>query len=119
MGEEGEDGEDKNISEQSTINSDIKIDNTEGSQLSEVKEDSGKESLEVTSTASQGLINYVGVEAPYVQTPGEQKIVVSYGDGTESVSEAKLVCEKFDGTNLEFDFCSIMHLKRKIQEYID
>lgn len=103
VGEEGEDGEDKNISEQSTINSDIKIDNTEGSQLSEVKEDSGKESLEVTSTASQGLINYVGVEAPYVQTPGEQKIVVSYGDGTESVSEAKLVCEKFDGTNLEFD----------------
>lgn len=54
--------------------------------------------------ASQGLVNFVGVEFPYLETPQEQKLFVSFGDGTENISEAKLVCEKSDGSILELNF---------------
>ena len=49
----------------------------------------------------QGLINYVGIDFPYLETPAEQNIVISYGDGTENVSEAKVIVNKNDGSVLE------------------
>lgn len=51
--------------------------------------------------ASSGLINYVGVEFPYLETPDEQKIVVSFGDGSENILDAKLTCQNEDGQILE------------------
>lgn len=48
-----------------------------------------------------GLINYIGVDLPYVQAPAEQKLAVSYGDGTENVTDAKLICVKPDGSEME------------------
>ncbi len=54
-----------------------------------------------TVVASQGLVNYVGVVEPYIEAPGEQQIVLSYGDGTENVSDAKVICEKADGSTIE------------------
>ena len=51
--------------------------------------------------ASQGLINYVGVDYPYLETPADQNIVISYGDGSEDVSDARLVAQKDDGNTLE------------------
>ena len=51
------------------------------------------------------LINYVGIESPYLETPSEQQIVVSFGDGNESVSDAKLICKRSDGNKLELDLC--------------
>lgn len=53
--------------------------------------------------ASQGLINYVGVGVPYLETPAEQQLVVSFGDGTENISDAKLTCKKSDGSIFEFE----------------
>ena len=50
---------------------------------------------------SDGLLNYVGIDKPYLTSPDIQKIIVSYGDGTESVSEAKIVYRKDDGTIIE------------------
>lgn len=50
-----------------------------------------------------GLINYVGVESPYLETPNEQQIVVSFGDGNENISTAKLVCQKTDDSLFEFE----------------
>ena len=50
---------------------------------------------------SNGLLNYVGIDKPYLTSPDTQKIVVSYGDGTEPISEAKIVYQKADGTILE------------------
>ena len=50
---------------------------------------------------SNGLLNYVGIDKPYLASPDTQKIVVSYGDGTEPISEAKIVYQKADGTILE------------------
>ena len=52
-------------------------------------------------TSVRGLINYVGVESPYLEAPAEQQLVVSYGDGSESVSDARLVCRKTDGKTVE------------------
>ncbi len=49
-----------------------------------------------------GLINYIGIDLPYVQAPAEQKLAVSYGDGTENVTDAKLVCARPDGSEMEF-----------------
>ncbi|MCI8885151.1 MAG: hypothetical protein HFG87_04110, partial [Dorea sp.] len=51
--------------------------------------------------AAPGLINYIGIDLPYVQTPAEQKLAVSYGDGTENVTDAKLVCARPDGSEME------------------
>lgn len=52
---------------------------------------------------STGFINYVGVGMPYLQAPGEQQIVVSFGDGTENINSAKIDCVKSDGNELEFN----------------
>lgn len=51
--------------------------------------------------AAPGLINYIGIDLPYVQAPAEQKLAVSYGDGTENVTDAKLICAKPDGSEME------------------
>ena len=51
--------------------------------------------------AEQGLLNYVGVDYPYLETPADQNIVISYGDGSEDVSDARLVVQKDDGNTLE------------------
>ncbi len=55
-----------------------------------------------SALASQGLVNYVGVIMPYLQAPEEQQIVISYGDGTENVTDPRVICEKSDGTTVEF-----------------
>ena len=54
-----------------------------------------------SEAAAPGLINYIGIDQPYVQAPSEQKIAVSYGDGTENVSDAKLICARPDGSEME------------------
>ncbi|MGF0101184.1 N-acetylmuramoyl-L-alanine amidase [Bariatricus sp. SGI.019] len=45
-----------------------------------------------------GLINYIAIESPYLETPSEQKIVVSYGDGSEQISEVNLICKNENET---------------------
>ena len=52
---------------------------------------------------STGLINYVGVGMPYLQAPGEQQIIVSFGDGTENIDSARISCVKSDGSKFEID----------------
>ena len=59
------------------------------------------EAEENSVPAEQGLINYVGVDYPYLETPADQNIVISYGDGSENVSDARLVVQKDDGNTLE------------------
>ena len=71
-----------------------------------VEADSGQDESQIEEVESQevvsdGLLNYVGIDKPYLTTPDMQKIVVSYGDGTEAISEAKIVYQKADGTIFE------------------
>jgi len=63
---------------------------------------SGEDGLEEIIT-NPGVINYVGVGVPCLQTPEEQQLVVSFGDGMEKISDAKLICRKSDGSIFEFD----------------
>ncbi len=70
-------------------------------QQNEDTEESEKINQDNSTIVNQGLINYVGVGLQYLKTPEEQQIVVSYGNGTENVTEAKLVCERADGNILE------------------
>lgn len=58
----------------------------------------------------QNLINYVTVDAPYLQTPSSQNIVVSYGDGSENITDAVLTYQKDDGSVFE------MQLSKKDSE---
>ena len=87
------------LSEQDGVDTEANIEN---SQQNEAKEGLGEEQKD-SMVASQGLINYVGVVSPYLQSPDEQQIVLSYGDGTENVSDVKLNCEKSDGSIVELD----------------
>ena len=61
------------------------------------------ENVEDSVPAEQGLINYVGVDYPYMATPADQNIVISYGDGSENVSDARIVIRKDDGGTLEME----------------
>ena len=69
----------------------------------QIEEEQGQEEKTKSSLENQGLINYIGVEYPYLQTPQEQKLVVSFGDGTENISDVRLVWEKTDGSILELE----------------
>ena len=48
-------------------------------------------------------INYVFVESPYLETPGTERIAVSYGDGSESVSGATLTVRDDAGEESVWD----------------
>ena len=80
---------------------------TKKSEIEEnVEADSGQDESEVEEVESQetvtdGLLNYVGIDKPYLTSPDTQKIVVSYGDGTEAISEARIVYQRADGTIFE------------------
>ena len=71
-----------------------------------VEADSGQDESQIEEVESQevvtdGLLNYVGIDKPYLTSPDTQKIVVSYGDGTEAISEARIVYQRADGTIFE------------------
>ena len=88
-----------------------RLDDTDETQVDNVQQDESDEAQQEETeveqsetdvpTTTAGLLNYIGVDQPYLTTPSTQKIVVSYGDGTESVSEAKIVYQKADGTMME------------------
>lgn len=48
-------------------------------------------------------INYVFVESPYLESPGTERIAVSYGDGTEEVLDASLTVRDTDGLETVWD----------------
>ena len=88
--------------ENTSIEETEQTDQTEELSENEIKNmqemtDEQVQSEENSSYLGSGLINYVGVEYPYLQTPCEQKLVVSFGDGSENISDAKLICQKPNG----------------------
>ncbi len=93
--------EDKDVPEQPAQDSDSSDESAESTQQNDEENSEGEQRDSVV--ASQGLVNYVGVVEPYLQAPAEQQIVLSYGDGTESISDAKIICEKADGNTIELD----------------
>ena len=47
-------------------------------------------------------INYIYVESPYLETPAEEKVVLSIGEGNENISDITLICERSDGVSFEW-----------------
>ena len=80
--------------EKSEIEENVEADSSQEESQSEQEVDSQE-------VVSDGLLNYVGIDKPYLTSPDTQKIVVSYGDGTEAISEAKIIYQKADGTIVE------------------
>lgn len=73
-----------------------------GSQTAAEMDDLGDDSENTyEEILSEGLINYVYVESPYVEASAAQKVVVSFGDGTEAVSDALLCLEDANGIYYE------------------
>ena len=68
-------------------------------QLSENEqiENQASDSVQIDENQVQNAIeqhlNYLYIESPYVETPATQRIVVSWGDGTENVEEIDLTVE--------------------------
>lgn len=69
----------------------------EDAESAESEEEKEEESEEV----QESLINYLVVGQAEMQAPGEQSVIVSYGDGTEEISSVKLVLTGEDGKQIE------------------
>ena len=70
-------------------------------QIGNVEENS---TLTDNSNEERPVINYLAVDQGYLQSPGEQQIVVSFGKGTENIEQPRLSFQKSDGTVTEFTF---------------
>lgn len=66
--------EEQNIDGQDTVN--------QSNSTVTTNDTSGNENTDV--------LNYISVELPYLEAPAEQNIVVSYGDGTQEITDAKI-----------------------------
>ena len=52
---------------------------------------------------NENEINYVFVESPYLETPGTERIAVSFGDGTEQISHISMTVRDEDGKETVWD----------------
>ena len=78
---------------------------SEAAAQSDVTEKSGADHSQEDSVIEKNAneINYVFVERPYLETPGTERIAVSYGDGSESVSDATLTVRDDAGEETVWD----------------
>ena len=84
----------------SGVNDETENNNTQN-QIGNVEENS---TLTDNSNEEQPAINYLAVDQGYLQSPGEQQVVVSFGKGTENIEQPRLNFQKSDGTVTEFAF---------------
>lgn len=84
----------------SGVNDETENSNTQD-QIGNVEENS---TLTDNSNEEQPAINYLAVDQGYLQSPGEQQVVVSFGKGTENIEQPRLNFQKSDGTVTEFAF---------------
>ena len=49
------------------------------------------EESESEGEVSESLLNYLYVESPHLETPAEENLVVSWGDGTEAVEKMEII----------------------------
>ena len=63
----------------------------------ETEMDSNSDFEESVIEKNQNQINYVFVETPYLESPGIERIAVSYGDGSETIQSLSMIVESEDG----------------------
>ena len=93
----------------------LAMDNSSAVEETEVAE------TDVANTVkAENRLNYILVESPYLESPNTQNIVVSWGDGTEQISNMRITVQKEDGSTEEWT-CSNQsgYLYVFSKEYVD
>ena len=87
---------------------------------SAVKETEVAETDAANTVKAENRLNYILVESPYLESPNTQNIVVSWGDGTEQISNMRITVQKEDGSTEEWT-CSNQsgYLYVFSKEYVD
>ena len=69
---------------------------------SAVEETEVAETDAANTVKAENRLNYILVESPYLESPNTQNIVVSWGDGTEQISNMRITVQKEDGSTEEW-----------------
>ena len=87
---------------------------------SAVEETEVAETDAANTVKAENRLNYILVESPYLESPNTQNIVVSWGDGTEQISNMRITVQKEDGSTEEWT-CSNQsgYLYAFSKEYVD
>ena len=87
---------------------------------SAVEETEVAETDTANTIKAETRLNYILVESPYLESPNTQNIVVSWGDGTEQISNMRITVQKEDGSTEEWK-CSNQsgYLYVFSKEYVD
>ena len=107
------------------------LEENEQSEESSTTDEESENSEEITTSSEETFadsvieknkdrINYVFVESPYLESPGTERIAVSYGEGTENIQNLSITVESSDGGLEVWDSAenvSNLHLFEK--EYTD
>ena len=82
-----------------------KLQESDGKETDDQNEEAIKEQTSENSIIKKNAdaINYVIVESPYLETPGTERIAVSYGDGSENISDATLTVRDDEGQETIWD----------------
>ena len=84
------------------------LEENEQSEESSTTDEESESSEEITTSSEETFadsvieknkdrINYVFVESPYLESPGTERIAVSYGEGTENIQSLSITVESSDG----------------------
>ena len=84
------------------------LEENEQSEESSTTDEESESSEEITTSSEETFadsvieknkdrINYVFVESPYLESPGTERIAVSYGEGTEHIQNLSITVESSDG----------------------
>ena len=93
----------------------LAMDNSSAVEETEVAE------TDVANTVkAENRLNYILVESPYLESPNTQNIVVSWGDGTEQISNMRITVQKEDGSTEEWTYSNQSgYLYVFSKEYVD
>ncbi len=89
---------DASVEPETPVKTDEADEPDEGKEEEKKEEDKKEEDDEETVS---GLLNFLFIVEKEVQAPGEQNVVVSFGDGSEDISSVKLVAVGEDGKQTE------------------
>ena len=87
---------------------------------SAVEETEVAETDAANTVKAENRLNYILVESPYLESLNTQNVVVSWGDGTEQISNMRITVQKEDGSTEEWT-CSNQsgYLYVFSKEYVD
>ena len=100
-----EDTADQNTDSDTQSEDDAAVPENGGTETESVDSEETAEKTQEDSIIEKNAneINYVFVESPYLETPGTERIAVSYGDGSENISDMSLTVRNNAGQDSVWD----------------